>query len=362
MSNSKVRKIIHIDMDAFYASVEQRDFPELRGKAIAVSNGNEKGRGVVATGSYEARKFGVRSAMSSAQAAKLCPHLIFVPPRFPVYKEVSQQVRQVFFNYTDLVEPLSLDEAYLDVTDPKQGPHSAILLAKAIKADIQDTTQLTASAGVASGKFLAKIASGLNKPDGLSAILPHQAEEFIAQLKIEDFFGIGKATATKMHNLGIFTGADLRQQSLEFLVENFGKVGWRYYDLARAIDDRPVNPNRETKSISAETTFTEDTTDLRYLEDKLRKLSTSVSQSLMNKNFFAKTVGIKLKYHDFVIKTRSQSQDPYQEAVDLYRIARHLLHKDPLENPLRLIGLVASNLIPVSEMKQQVEQLRLDFG
>lgn len=261
------RKIIHIDMDAFYASVEQLDHPELKGKPVAVG-GNSK-RGVVAAASYEARKFGVRSAMPSAKAAKLCPDLIFVQHRFPRYKDLSRQIREVFFEYTDLVEPLSLDEAYLDVTENKIGLNSATLIAKEIKKKIKDRTGLIASAGISYNKFLAKTASDIDKPDGLYVILPDDAVDFVAQLPVHRFHGIGKVTAEKMVKAGIFTGKDLRKKSLDDLTLRYGKAGKYYYNISRGIDHRKVQPSRETKSISAERTFED---DLKELDDVLQEI------------------------------------------------------------------------------------------
>src|SRR6202000_137987 len=273
------RKIIHIDMDAFYASVEQRDNPGYRGKAIAVG-GSPQGRGVVATASYEARKFGVRSAMASKQALQLCPHIIFVQPRFAAYREASQKIREIFSRYTDLIEPLSLDEAYLDVTEDKQGIGSAIDIAKLIKQAIKDELQLTASAGVSINKFVAKIASDINKPDGLTFIGPSSVESFMEKLAVEKFFGVGRVTAEKMKKMGLFTGADLKKLPEDEMVKHFGKAGRFYYQIARGIDNREVQPNRETKSIGAEDTFAYDLTDIDELYAELDKLSQTVVNRL----------------------------------------------------------------------------------
>src|ERR1700743_3810159 len=246
------RKIIHIDMDAFYASVEQRDNPELRGIPLVVGGSPEGRGGLVATASYEARKFGIRSAMSSKQALQLCPHVIFVRPRFDAYKEASQKIREIFHRYTDIIEPLSLDEAYLDVTEDKQNIGSAIKIAQLIKAAIKEELQLTASAGVSINKFVAKIASDLNKPDGLTFIGPSRVESFIEGLAVEKFFGVGRVTAEKMKGLNLYTGADLKRLAEAELVQHFGKAGRFYYKISRGIDDRPVQPHRETKSLAAE--------------------------------------------------------------------------------------------------------------
>ncbi|HET6992741.1 MAG TPA: DNA polymerase IV, partial [Bacteroidia bacterium] len=305
------RKIIHIDMDAFYASVEQRDFPELRGKPVIV--GSSEGRGVVMTASYEARKSGVHSAMPGKEAKRRCPDGIFVPPRFSVYKEVSQHIREIFHRYTDLVEPLSLDEAYLDVTENKLQIASAIEIAKAIKDAIRNETQLTASAGVSVNKFVAKVASGMQKPDGLTFIHPEKIEAFMEQLPVEKFHGIGKVTAEKMNKSGLFTGADLKKLSLEELVKQYGKPGRFYYNIVRGIDDRPVESERETKSVSAEDTFSEDTLDIEKMEAELDKLSAIVFRRLEKYELFGRTVTLKVKYHDFKIISRSKT---FPERVD----------------------------------------------
>src|ERR1700743_156371 len=306
------RKIIHIDMDAFYASVEQRDNPGYRGKAIAVG-GSPQGRGVVATASYEARKFGVRSAMASKQALQLCPHIIFVQPRFAAYKEGSQKIREIFRRYTDLIEPLSLDEAYLDVTEDKQGIGSAIDIAKLIKQAIKDELQLTASAGVSINKFVAKIASDINKPDGLTFIGPSSVESFMEKLAVEKFFGVGRVTAEKMKKMGLFTGADLKKLPEDEMVKHFGKAGRFYYQIARGIDNREVQPNRETKSIGAEDTFAYDLTDIDELYAELDKLSQTVVNRLQQYQLKGRTITLKIKYSDFKQITRNYS---VTEAVD----------------------------------------------
>lgn len=272
------RKIIHIDMDAFYASVEQRDHPEYRGKAIAVGGLPEGRGGVIATCSYEARKFGVRSAMPSKKAAQLCPHLLFIRPRFDVYKTVSRQVREIFRRYTDIIEPLSLDEAYLDVTEDKQGIGSAIEIATLIKKAIREELQLTASAGVSINKFVAKIASDLQKPDGLTFIGPSKVESFVEALSVEKFHGVGKVTAEKMKSMDLFTGADLKKLSEAELIRHFGKPGRFYYQIVRGVDNRPVDANQETKSISAEDTFPEDLTAVEEMNRELDKLALVVSK------------------------------------------------------------------------------------
>ena len=300
-----VRKIIHIDMDAFFASVEQRDNPELRGKPVAVGGSRE--RGVVAAASYEARKYGVYSAMPSAIAYRKCPNIIFVKHRFDVYKDVSNQIRKIFLDYTDLVEPLSLDEAYLDVTSNKKCMTSATLIAKEIRQRIKESTQLTASAGISINKFLAKTASDINKPDGITLIKPDEAERFIESLKIEKFHGIGKVTAKKMSRMGIHTGSDLKTKSLPFLQKNFGKAGIYYYNISRGIDDRIVNPNRIRKSLSIENTFDRNLTSLAEVKYELDNLSTSLFIRIEKSKSYGKTLTIKLKFDDFTQITRSKT-------------------------------------------------------
>jgi DNA polymerase-4 len=338
------RKIIHIDMDAFYASVEQRDEPGYRGKAIAVG-GSPTSRGVVMTASYEARKFGVRSAMASKQALQLCPEIIFVPPRFPIYKEVSQRIREIFRRYTDLIEPLSLDEAYLDVTEDKQGVGSAIEVAKLIKQAIKDELQLTASAGISINKFIAKIASDMNKPDGLTFIGPSSIKTFMEKLPVEKFFGVGKVTASKMKSMGLHTGADLKTLSEEEMAKHFGKAGRFYYQIARGIDDREVQPNRETKSIGAEDTFSYDLTDTEDMFAELDKLSEVVARRLQNYELKGRTVTLKIKYSDFRQITRNQSfTGPIGDAKTIAETAKKLLlTTEPEGHRIRLLGVTLSN-------------------
>jgi DNA polymerase IV len=339
-----MRKIIHIDMDAFFASVEQRDFPEYAGKPIAV--GGSSLRGVVAAASYEARKYGVRSAMPVARALRLCPDLILVKSRFEVYREVSTQIRDIFYRYTDLVEPLSLDEAYLDVTEPKIGPPSALLLARRIKQEIKTETGLTASAGVSFNKFLAKTASDLQKPDGLTLIPPEKAEAFIAGLPIEQFYGVGDATAAKMHALGIRTGADLRIWSEEDLRAHFGKTGSFFYNMVRAQDDRPVRPNRERKSVGAEQTFMADIQEEAELMQRLSGIIDRLTERLARSSASGRTVTLKIKYHDFEITTRSRTLDTGVSHADQLRVIASDLLRTPFlpERPVRLLGLTLSNL------------------
>lgn len=340
-----IRKIIHIDMDAFYASVEQRDFPEYRGKPLVVG-GSPDGRGVVAAASYEIRKFGVHSAMPTARAVRLCPHAIFVKPRFEVYRTVSKQIRDIFYRFTDLVEPLSLDEAYLDVTDNHVNVPSATLIAQKIRALIKKETRLTASAGVAHNKFLAKIASDLDKPDGLAVILPEEAEEFLANLKIGAFHGVGEATEAKMHALGIYTGQDLKEWSEIDLIEKFGKVGRHYYRIVRGIDHRKVKPHRIRKSIGKERTFSEDVDDLNWIHNFLEELAGKVAQSMLQKEAAGKTITLKVRYADFKTLTRSTSFSHYiNDATDIAQTAIQLLEQtDAGDRKIRLLGITLSNL------------------
>jgi len=338
------RKIIHIDMDAFYASVEQRDFPEYRGKPLAVG-GSPTGRGVVATASYEARKFGVRSAMSSRKAIQLCPHIIFVYPRFDVYKAVSKKIREIFSRYTDLIEPLSLDEAYLDVTEDKLNIGSAMEIAAQIKNAIRTELNLTASAGVSVNKFVAKIASDLNKPDGLTFIGPSKIESFMSSLPVEKFHGVGKVTADKMKGMGIFTGADLKALSEEELVRRFGKTGHFYYKIVRGLDDRLVQTHRETKSLGAEDTFTYDLTTTEEMHKELDRIGEIVFNRLQKNQLQGRTVTLKVKFSDFTQITRNQSFNAAVTDIDsIIDTAKNLLDKVEMDGkPVRLLGISLSN-------------------
>ncbi|MCM1169429.1 MAG: DNA polymerase IV [Bacteroides sp.] len=350
------RKIIHIDMDAFYASIEQRDHPELWGKPIAV--GHEGPRGVVATASYEARKYGVHSALPSTRAKRLCPDLIFVPARFEVYKAVSLQIRNIFHDYTELVEPLSLDEAFLDVSSAP----SATLLAQEIKSRIFQETGLTASAGISVNKMLAKIASDYRKPDGLFVIPPKQIEAFVAALPIEKFFGIGEVTAARMHRLGIRTGADLRQWSELSLIKEFGKMGRAYYGYARGIDERAVEPNRIRKSIGAEETFAEDTDSRERLQEELTSICKEVWKRLTRHGFKGKTVVLKVKFADFRQITRSKTLPVVVDTPELLqKVAEELLDTvDFKESKIRLIGVTVGNAA-TPQPSIAGTQLRLKF-
>ncbi|MCW5923935.1 MAG: DNA polymerase IV [Saprospiraceae bacterium] len=360
-----MRKIIHIDMDAFFASVEQRDHPELRGKPIAVGGGGP--RGVVAAASYEARQFGVRSAMSGAKARQLCPQLIFVRHNFEQYKAVSQQIRALFAEYTDLVEPLSLDEAYLDVTNPKMGPPSATLIARELRQRIFEATQLTASAGVSYCKFLAKMASDLNKPNGMAVILPHEAEAFLEKLPIEKFHGIGKSTAAKMHRMGIHNGYDLKQHSLLELARRFGKAGRFYHNIVRGIDERPVRSQGVRKSISTEHTFATDLDTTAEMMERLTTIAEALQQRIEHADNPGRTLTLKVKYADFHTVTRSKTlEHDIATAPEMLQWAASLLaDTEALTRKVRLLGLGVSNLRREHEQQQAYfgpgEQLTLDF-
>lgn len=354
------RKIIHVDMDAYYAAIEQRDHPEYIGKPIAV--GGTSNRGVVSTASYEARKFGIHSAMASVIARKRCPHLIFVKPRFDVYKQVSQKIREIFFEYTDLVEPLSLDEAYLDVTENKKNMRSATFIAREIKEKIKSATKLTASAGVSINKFVAKVASDIDKPDGLTVIPPEQVQGFISQLEIGDFYGVGKVTEAKMKKAGIHKGSDLRRKELHELIQLFGKNGIYYYNIARGIDEREVKPTRIRKSIGAERTFKRDLSKKSELIERLQKINNILWERMKKAEVTGKTITLKVKYHDFVNRSRSKTINRYiQEKDEVFATARELLiYSDLPDRPIRLLGISISNLNTASENHRDA-QICLDF-
>lgn len=353
------RKIIHVDMDAFFASIEQRDNEAYRGKPLVV--GYPGPRGVVAAASYEARKYGVRSAMSSTIALRKCPFLIFVPSRFEVYKEVSNQIMDIFHEYTDLVEPLSLDEAFLDVTQNHKKISSATQIAQEIKSKIYEATGLTASAGVSYNKFLAKIASDYNKPNGLFIIRPKDGERFVETLDIERFFGVGKVTATRMHELGVKTGLDLKQYSEQKLVEFFGKIGRIYYQNARGIDERGVEPSRIRKSIGAENTFETDIDSLEDLRIRLDEVAQDVIERISKRSFSGRTVTLKVKYADFRNISRSKTLlTPVTDYKTLYETGMELLANIDLEPKVRLIGLTIKNN-EYTDVWQGAIQLRIRF-
>lgn len=353
-----MRKIIHIDMDAFYASIEQRDFPEYNGRPLVVGYAGE--RGVVASASYEARRYGVRSAMSSKVALRKCPDLIFVSSRFDVYHEVSRQINSIFHEYTDLVEPLSLDEAYLDVTSNFKNMAYATDIATEIRNKIFERTNLTASAGISFNKFLAKIASDFNKPNGQYIVKPANAISFVEKLPIEKFFGIGKVTADKMHSLGIKTGFDLKQKSKEELIYHFGKAGFLYYLNARAIDDRPVVSERSRKSVGAEITFNHDITELEELAYELKQIVRELTDRIESDNFKGRTITLKIKYADFKLISRSKTLLTVADNYELlYSIGIELLKSIDTTPKVRLLGLSVKN--NQTESLMDAIQLRLDF-
>jgi len=343
------RKIIHIDMDAFFAAVEQRDHPQYRNKPVIVG-GQPNSRGVVATCSYTARKYGIHSAMPSSLAYRLCPQAIFVKPRFDAYKKASSIIRSIFAQYTDLFEPLSLDEAYLDVSNISLCNGSATLLARDIKQQIYRQTDLVASAGVSYNKFLAKIASDMDKPDGLYLITPEQATLFIEQLTVAKFHGIGKATTRKMHELGIKTGKDLKKMPLALLQQYFGKSGQHYYNIVRGIDNRPVNNHRTSKSVGVETTFQTDIGDRSIILQQLLMLLQKALTKLTDKELIAHTVTIKIKYQNFVQITRSRTlPQAITDGSGLEMIFTELLKDTEIgEKKVRLLGVTLSSLQPSS--------------
>jgi DNA polymerase-4 len=337
------RKIIHVDMDAFYASVAELDNPELRGKAIAVGGSEE--RGVVSAASYEARKFGVKSAMSSFLAKQKCPHLIFVKTDFDRYKELSAKIREIFYEYTDLVEPLSLDEAYLDVTENKKGNTSANDIAREIRARIYKETGLRASAGISINKFIAKVASDINKPNGQKTIHPEEVLQFLETLPVNKFYGVGKVTAAKMYNLGIFKGDDLKKKSVEELVKSFGKSGTHYYNIVRGIHNSAVKPNRIRKSIAAERTFNENLSSEIFMIERLDKIADELEKRMKKTDTRGKTITLKIKYSDFTQQTRSKTKANFmQTKKEFFPVVKELLYQDKLVNSVRLLGLSFGNL------------------
>jgi DNA polymerase-4 len=353
------RKIIHIDMDAFYASVEQMDNPELRGKPIAV--GGSENRGVVAAASYEARKFGVRSAISGVLAKRNCPELVFVKPRFERYKEISKKIHTIFHEYTDLVEPLSLDEAYLDVTHNKKGNPSATLLAQEIRLRILNEVGLTASAGISVNKFVAKIASDYNKPNGQKTVNPEEVLSFLEVLPIRKFYGVGKVTTEKMYQLGIFTGLELKNKSLEFLSTHFGKSGAFYYHVVRGVHNSEVKPDRITKSVAAEHTFDTNLSSEIFMLEQLEKIAVSLESRLKKHNIAGKTVTLKIKYSDFTLQTRSKTV-PYFIADKglILENVKELLYQERMKDSVRLLGISLSNL-NTEQKKTVVVQLQFAF-
>jgi len=351
-------------MDAFYASVEQLDNPELRGKPVAV--GGSSKRGVVSAASYEARKFGVRSAMSSVIALQNCPHLIFVKSNFKRYHEVSDQIRKIFREYTDLVEPLSLDEAYLDVTENKKGNPSATLIAEEIRNKIKEKTGLNASAGISINKFIAKIASDINKPNGQKTIAPDEVIEFLEKLDIKKFYGVGKVTVKKMYRLGIFTGLDLKRKSKDYLNEHFGKSGRYYYHVVRGEHSSEVKPSRTRKSLAAERTFSENITSEIFMIKRLEDIAVEVERRLKKSKVAGKTVTLKIKYSDFTLQTRSKTLPLYISSKELIlETVKELLFQDTMKNSVRLLGISLSNLNnekgKAPKEKVVAVQLQFDF-
>ena len=365
MNQGQQRKIIHVDMDAFYASVEQHDNPDLVGKPIAVGGSSQ--RGVVAAASYEARKFGVKSAMSSVIARNRCPNLIFVHPRFDRYREISNRIRKIFFEYTDKVEPLSLDEAYLDVTENKKGNPSASLIAQEIRQKIFRETGLTASAGISINKFIAKVASDYNKPNGQKTVNPEEVLAFLEDLEIRKFYGVGKVTADKMYRLGIFTGKDLKEKPLEFLVENFGKSGGYFYQVVRGIHHGEVKSSRIRKSLGAERTFEENISSEIFMLERLQNISEEIERRLKKSNVAGKTITLKIKYRDFTQQTRSKTLTYYISSKELIlETAKQLLYQENMKESVRLLGITLSNLNTdeeekPSENKIVAVQLKFDF-
>lgn len=358
------RKIIHIDMDAFFASVEQRDNPDLRGLPVVVGGSPEGRGGVVAAASYEARKFGIRSAMPSKKAVQLCADVKFIKPRFEVYKEVSGQIRNIFRRYTDIIEPLSLDEAYLDVTNDKESIGSAITIAENIRAAIKDELQLTASAGVSVNKFVAKIASGMKKPDGLTFIGPSKIAEFMEALAVEKFYGVGRVTAEKMKNLGMFTGADVKKLSEQELVTHFGKVGHFFYQIVRGVDDRPVEAFRETQSVGAEDTFQEDLFEEEELTREINRIAVIVADRLTKHNLKGRTITLKIKYSNFKLITRSRSvNEAICDADIIASVANELMILTlPPPRGIRLLGISLSKFNSATTPDDRSNaQLKLDL-
>lgn len=365
-TQNDTRKIIHIDMDAFYASVEQLDNPDLKGRPLAV--GGNAIRGVVSAASYEARKYGVRSAMSGIQAKKLCKELIFVPPRFDRYKEISKKIRSIFFEYTDLVEPLSLDEAYLDVTENKKGNPSATLIAQEIRQRIFKEVGLTASAGISVNKFVAKIASDYHKPNGQKTVHPDEVADFLEQLDVKKFYGVGKVTAEKMYQLGIFTGLDLKQKTAAYLEHHFGNTGLYYFKIVRGIHNSAVKPNRKIKSVGAERTFNENLSSEIYMEERLQNIAQELEKRMQKSKISGKTITLKIKYSDFTLQTRSKTV-PYfiSDKAIISEVAKDLLYQERLKNSVRLLGISVHNLNNEEKTKKPLlqksvsVQLRFEF-
>lgn len=358
-ANQIHRKIIHVDMDAFYASIEQLDNPALKGKAIAVGGSGE--RGVIAAASYEARKFGVKSAMSGKLAAKKCPDLIFVKPRFDRYKEVSNQIREIFYRYTDLVEPLALDEAFLDVTENQTQHSSATEMANEIRTAIFEETGLTASAGISINKFTAKVASDMNKPNGQKTIKPHEVIPFLEELPIHKFFGVGKVTADKMKKMGIFNGAHLKAHSKAFLKLHFGKSAEHFYNIVRGVQHSQVKPHRTRKSVGTERTMRENLTSSQEVLAVLEKIAIESENRLLRLQTKGKTITLKIKFSDFTQVTRSKTVDYYvSKKEEFFPIVEELLQQEELKKSIRLLGISISNLAE-NFQETSIQQLKLEF-
>jgi DNA polymerase-4 len=362
-----IRKIIHVDMDAFYASVEQLDNPDLRGKPVAV--GGSSKRGVVSAASYEARKFGVRSAMSGMLARKLCPELIFVKTNFKRYQECSDQIRKIFYEYSDKVEPLSLDEAYIDVTENKKGNPSASLIAQEIRQQIKAKTGLNASAGISINKFIAKVASDVNKPNGQKTVPPEEVLDFLEALDIKKFYGVGKVMKEKMYRHGIYTGKDLKSKSVEFLTEHFGKSGASYYNIVRGIHHSEVRADRTRKSLAAERTFSENIASEVFMLERLEEIADEVERRLAKSKVAGKTITLKIKYSDFTLQTRSKTLPLYIATKELMLDnVKDLLFQEKMKDSVRLLGISISNLNNEDKNKIQPApeasidvQFKLDF-
>ena len=347
-------------MDAFFASVEQLDDPMLRGKPVAV--GGSKERGVVAAASYEARKYGVRSAMPSVIAKKKCSDLIFVKARFDRYREISAQIRGIFKDYTDLIEPLSLDEAFLDVTVNKKNMELASDIAREIRRRIKNETGLTASAGISINKFLAKVATEINKPNGQKTIHPKNVDKFIDELKIEKFFGVGKVTAKKMNNYGIYNGKDLRKLDRQILIDRFGKTGNHYYKIVRSIQDSPVNPSRIRKSVGAERTFSKDISSEAFMLDELNSIADELERRMRKSKNKGRTITVKLKYNDFTNQTRSKTIEDYiSKKEEFFPIIEELIYQKKIDKAVRLLGISISNLFAIGESKEEEFDIQLKF-
>lgn len=355
------RKIIHVDMDAFFAAVEQLDHPELKGKPVAVGGSGD--RGVIAAASYEARKFGVHSAMSSKLASKKCPDLIFVKHRFDRYKEISAHIRKIFLEYTDLVEPLSLDEAFLDVTANWKNHQSATAIAREIRTRIYTETGLTASAGISINKFMAKLASDINKPNGQKTIKPVEVIPFLEKLPIDDFFGVGKVTADKMKSWGIFNGYQLKQHSLEFLKHNFGKSGAHFYHIVRGTHNSPVRPNRIRKSIGTERTYSTNKKNESEILEGLHRIADELENRMVKANKTGTTITLKIKFSDFTIQTRSRTvEKPLKSKSDFWPIVKELVIDNPSKKSVRLLGLSLTGLLDSeADEERDTAQLKLAF-